>query len=130
MADTAKIDLDVSSHDAQDVQGAWGVDAEFHDTIGFDRIVRQEVKLTDDNPKEVSLGDLPSAALVFVRVTEGNAKVRARLTGPDGTDQAISCDPVGFIISMSAPYTAIELTRAAGTASTVRVRVALGAPPA
>ncbi len=127
MADTANITVRVESHDATDTKGTWGVDAEYEATEGFDRVTRGEVVLTDDNPKSISFADLPSAAMVFLRATGG--KVRARLTSPDGAAQAAPVDPVHFTISMSAPFTAIDLTRVAGSGATVRVRYALGAPP-
>lgn len=128
MADTANIALRVESHDAADIGGTWGIDAQYEAIETFDRVTREVVVLTDDNPKAVPLGDMASAALVFLRVESGG-KVRARFTTTDGAQQSIAIDPVGFIVSLSVPVTAIDLTRPAG-AGTVRVRVALGAPPA
>jgi hypothetical protein len=128
MADTADITLRIVSRDsAADSAGAWGTVAEYEATEGFDRIERGEVEITDDNPKAVSLGDLPSAAMMFLRVTSGG-KVRARVTSADGAIQSVPVDPVGFLVSMSVPITAIDLTRVAGSGVTVRVRFSLGAP--
>lgn len=81
-----------------------------------------EFELTDDSPVSVPLAALARAHAVFLRSTGG--KVRARLTSADGSSQAIPVDPVMFVISESVPFTALDLTRAAGVQVTVRVLLA------
>lgn len=81
-----------------------------------------EFELTDDSPVSVPLAALAKAHVVFLHVTGG--KVRARLTSADGSSQAIPVDPVLYVQSESVPFTALDLTRAAGTHVTVRVLLA------
>lgn len=126
MSEVARIDLALSSHNPERSRG-WGTDPSFQATEAFDRVHRTEVVLDDGNPKTVSFGDLETASLVIIEAIGG--KVRARLTSADGDDSPIPVDPVIWILSRSVPYTALDLTRAAGLTSDVRVLITLGAPP-
>lgn len=127
MPDTAQIALRVTSRDTADTDGSWDLGLEYEATETFDRVTRDVVDLDDDDPHAVAFGDLPSAALVFLKAIGG--KCRARITTTDGATQSIPIDPVGFLVSLSVPVTAIDLTRVAASGVTVRVRVALGATP-
>lgn len=127
--DVANLNLSVLSHAADDPGASWGQDAAFEAVEAFDRVARAEYTLDTDATTTVSLASLglASASMVFVKAIGG--RVRVRLTSANGTLQALpDADPVAFILSRHMPITAIDLTRPAGS-STVRVRVALGAPP-
>lgn len=81
-----------------------------------------EFELTDDSPVSVPLAALSRAHAVFVKTVGG--KVRVRLTSADGSSQAIPVDSMLLLISESVPFTAIDITRAAGVPVTVRVLLA------
>jgi hypothetical protein len=76
--------------------------------------------LTDDTPVSVSFDGMTGINAVRI---EASGKVRARLTSADGTQQAISVDPILILISESVPYTALDLTRVAGAATEVTVLI-------
>lgn len=125
MTDLADITLCVTAARSFTSSEVGGCYAKFSATEGFDRIETRTVDLDTDSPESVAFGDLPSASLVYLYAIGG--KVRARLTSADGTQQSIPVDPLGFIVSLTVPITAIDLTRAAGS-PTVRVCATLGAP--
>jgi hypothetical protein len=77
------------------------------------------VSLTVDTPVVVSLGGLTGANFVMLRATGG--KVKARFTSSDGTTQALPVDPLLILKCDSVDITAIDLTRIAGTPTTVEV---------
>lgn len=79
----------------------------------------QDVELTADAPAAVSFGGVASAHVVVLKAVGG--KVRARLTSPDGIQQAVPFDTYLILMSESVPVTALDLTRVAGTATSVRV---------
>lgn len=78
-----------------------------------------EVDLTVDSAVAVTYGGVTNAHLVILKAVGG--KVRARLTSADGAIQAVPFDTYFFLFSESVPITAIDLTRTAGTVTTVRV---------
>lgn len=125
MTDTAAIALQVTAVRAATSSASASLLAAYAATETFDRIETRYIDLDTDSPKSVAFGDLPSAALVNILSESG--KVRARLTSADGTLAEVPVDPVHFTVSMSVPFTAIDLTRVAG-AGTIRVSVTLGAP--
>lgn len=77
--------------------------------------------LSSDTAQTVSLGSLSAVNVLQLRVV-GN-KVRVRITSSDGTSQAIPVDSFLCIISDSVNITAIDLTRTAGSESTVYVTI-------
>ena len=77
--------------------------------------------LASDSAQTVSLGSLSAVNVLQLRVV-GN-KVRVRITSSDGTSQAIPVDSFLCIISDSVSITAIDLTRTAGSESTVYVTI-------
>jgi hypothetical protein len=125
MADLADIALCVTAARAVTSTSLSGSHAKYEATEAFDRIETRTIDLETDSPESVAFGDLPSAALVMLQSPGG--KVRARLTSADGTLQSVPVDPVAFILSLTVPITAIDLTRVAGS-PTVRVSATLGAP--
>lgn len=83
------------------------------------------VDISDDNALAIALGDMSAGVnVIFIRATGG--KLRARLTSTDGSQQAIPVDPLLFLISESVVATAIDLTRVAGSTTTVTVEIFLG----
>lgn len=79
----------------------------------------QDLDLTGDAPASVSFGGVANAHVVVMKAVGG--KVRARLTSAEGAQQAVPFDTYFILMSESAPITAIDLTRVAGTATSVRV---------
>lgn len=92
------------------------------ETVGLSRMLSATYDLTADSPVTVSMGGLTSAAVVAVKVT--GSKVDATLTSADGTAQTIPVDSLALLISETAPFTALALTRTTGIAA--RVEVFLG----
>lgn len=75
--------------------------------------------LTDDSPVAVAFGGLAAVNFLMVKCLGG--KVRVRVTSTDGSQQAIPVDDLLILKCRSVPITAIDLTRVAGTSTTVEV---------
>lgn len=82
------------------------------------------VDVSDDNPKTVNFGGLAGAHVIVIRSNGG--KVRARLTSADGATQAVPVDAIFIVMSTTVPFTALDLTRVAGSGSTLTCKVFLG----
>lgn len=78
-----------------------------------------DVELTVDTPVAVDFGGVTNAHIVILKAVGG--KVRARVSSTDGASQAVPFDTYWILMSESVPVTAIDLTRVAGTPTTVRV---------
>jgi hypothetical protein len=74
--------------------------------------------LESGSPVNVSFGGLASAGVVVLRCT---GKILARLTSANGAQQVVPVDSLLVLLSGSVPITAIDLTRAASTATLVQV---------
>lgn len=81
-----------------------------------------EVLLSTDSPVAVAFGGVVNANIIILKAIGG--KVRARLTSTDGSTQAVPFDTYLILMSDSVAVTAIDLTRVAGTETTVRVFLA------
>lgn len=77
------------------------------------------VNLDADGAESVSFGDLDEAHVIILRAVGG--KVMARFTSADGATQAVPFDEFFAVISSSVPFTALDLTRVAGTSTKVNV---------
>lgn len=77
--------------------------------------------LSADSAQTVALGALTEINVLQIRVV-GN-KVRVRITSSDGTSQAIPVDSFLCIVSDSVSITAVDLTRTAGSETTVYVTI-------
>lgn len=77
--------------------------------------------LSADSAQTVALGALTEINVLQIRVV-GN-KVRVRITSSDGTTQAIPVDSFLCIVSDSVSITAVDLTRTAGSETTVYVTI-------
>jgi hypothetical protein len=82
----------------------------------------EDVTLDVDTPIAVPFGGVINAHIIILKATGG--KVKARVTSADGAVQAIPFDTYWILMSESVPITAIDLTRVAGTLTTVRVFLA------
>ena len=67
--------------------------------------------------------DLTGATNVHALAILADAKVRVRITSADGATQAVPVDGLLLLFSKSVPITAIDLTRVAGVATSVRVLI-------
>lgn len=79
-----------------------------------------EPDLLVDAPVPVGFGGVTNAAVVIISTVNG-AKVTARITSADGTEQSIPIDDTLILICRSVPVTAIDLTRLPATATKVKV---------
>jgi hypothetical protein len=77
------------------------------------------VTLDTDSPVSVSFGGVVNANIVILKAIGG--KVRARITSSEGSAQAVPFDTYWILMSDTSPVTAFDLTRVAGTLTTVRV---------
>ena len=83
--------------------------AKYYDTI----------TLSGDSPVTVNFGGVTNGHVVILKAT--GAKVRARITSADGSQQAVPFDSFFSNICRTVPITAIDLTRTAGILTTVDV---------
>ena len=87
-------------------------------TINFD--------LTSDSPQAVNLAQFANGVTVIFCETSGGY-VDLTLTSADGTAQVIPVGPMAIICStMGKPYTAISITRQAGTEVFAQLYLAYG----
>ncbi len=77
--------------------------------------------LSADSAQTVALGALSEVNVLQIRVV-GN-KIRVRITSTDGSTQAIPVDSFLCIVSDSVSITAVDLTRTAGSETTVYVTI-------
>ena len=77
-----------------------------------------DVALDADPVEAVPFGDVTSAHVVMIKTTK---KVTVRLTSSEGALQIVPVDSILQLISESVPYTAIDLQRVAGQATSVKV---------
>ena len=82
----------------------------------------EDISLTVDTAVTVPFSTLAEAYVVTLKPSR---KVTARFTSADGTTQAIPVDKFFMLINSSSnPITALDLTREAGQATTVKVTLA------
>ncbi len=89
-----------------------------NETVLLARKQYADVALEADAPESVPFGDVTSANVVLIKA---NRKVTVRLTSSEGTTQILPVDSILYLISESVPYTAIDLTRVVGQATSVKV---------
>lgn len=98
---------------------AQSAEAPIDETVSLKSRTYVEVELTADTPIAVPFGGVTNANVIIMKALGG--KVRARVTSADGATQAVPFDTYWILMSDSVAVTAIDLTRVAGTATTVRV---------
>jgi hypothetical protein len=76
-------------------------------------------ELDADDPVNVQFGGVTNAQVLFIKAVGG--KVRVRITSADGATQAIPVSDMLYLECVDVPITAIDLTRVAGTETTVEV---------
>ena len=89
------------------------------DTIRLTKRHSTVMDLTSDSAASIGFGGLTNAHVISIRASGG--KIRVRLTSTDGSTQAIPVDPYVLVLCREVPVTAIDLTRVAGTSTTVFV---------
>lgn len=78
-----------------------------------------DLTLEVDTPVVVPFGGVVNAHVLLIKATGG--KVKARFTSADGALQSVPFDTYFILMSEAVPITAIDLTRVAGTVTSVRV---------
>lgn len=78
-----------------------------------------QYSLAADAAQAVGLGGLTNVNVLVVKAVGG--KVRVRITSTDGSQQAIPVDSLLVLLTSAVAITAIDLTRVAGTLTTVTV---------
>jgi hypothetical protein len=74
--------------------------------------------LTADAAQVVSFGGCAHGNVLVVKALGG--KVRLRITSADGSQQAVPVDSFLVLISLSVPFTAVDITREAGVETFVQ----------
>lgn len=87
----------------------------------LDKFALIPIDLDSDGAVTVNFNGMGEIHALFI-IADG--KVTGALTSADGTDQAISIDPIFFVMSLSSPYTGLKLTRVAGSANSIKVLAA------
>lgn len=110
------------SYNATPLGGAASLDPSIDATISEQMALQAKfvanLDLTVDTPVAVPFGTVGNAHVVVLKAT---GKVSARLTSADGSTQVVPFDTVLIVMCQSVPFTAIDLTRVAATATVVRV---------
>jgi len=98
---------------------AQNVEAVIDESVTLEAKQLSEQRLTVDTPVPVDFGGVVNANVVVMKAIGG--KVTARFTSADGATQSVPFDTYLILMSDAVPITAIDLTRVAGTDTTVRV---------
>jgi len=106
--------------------GCPSVECAISEVVQLERYHVDQIQLSGDTPVAVNFGGITNAAVIVVKVT--GAKVRVRLTSADGSAQCVPVDDWFAVVCQTVPVTAIDVTRAAGGATT-DVCVFLGEQP-
>ncbi len=101
--------------------GAPALEASFCESMYLAQREIVQYTLIADSVQAVSFGGVTDANVAIIT---SNRKVKVRLTSADGATQSVPCDGTMILISKTVPFTAIDLTRVAGTDT--RVRIFLG----
>ena len=98
--------------------GVPSVGVPLNESIELQQAITTRVVLSSDSPVAVGLNGMSGVHAIQLRA---DGKVRARLTSADGSQQAIPVDKLLVLISESVPFTALDLTRVAGTETIIDV---------
>jgi len=99
--------------------GLGGIETPLSECVVLDQKVLRDYVLTSDAPVDVDFGNVPSAHVLIVKSVGG--KVRVRITTADGATQAVPVDSLLILLSLSVPFTAVDLMRVVGTRTIVQV---------
>lgn len=123
MADSFKL---VGSYDVQPLSNplsfAASITAPINEARTIDAKVLTDVLLAADAPESVAFGDVTNANIVILKAIGG--PVVARITSAAGALKEVPFDTYLILMSETVAITAITLTRAPGTETTVRVFLA------
>lgn len=120
MADLFKASGDISTETVAGLtSGVPQVVAHISESVYLVNKAVGHYELSADAPVNVGFGGLTAAHVVMVKTTGG--KVRVRYTSSDGATQAVPVDDFMLLITESVGVTALDLTRVAGTSTTVDV---------
>lgn len=98
---------------------AQNVEATIDESVTLEHRQTTDPTLTVDTAVVVPFGSVTNANVIIMKAVGG--KVRARLTSADGSTQSVPFDTYFILMTDTVPVTAIDLTRVAGTETTVRV---------
>jgi hypothetical protein len=98
--------------------GAPSIEALLDESLLLARKLTQRLDLTVDTPVTISFGGLTKAHVIIIRA---DAKVKLRLTSADGSTQAVPVEPLFIAMSQTVQFTALDITRVAGQATSVEV---------
>lgn len=120
MADTFKLSGEFSSSTtAGDPSGELELSSIVEEAVSLANKAVGRYDLTSDAEQSVNLGGLSGVNVLVVKATGG--KVKVKLTSADGSAQAVPVDGFAILISRSVPFTAMSLTRVAGTETIVNL---------
>ena len=120
MTDTFKLSGDYTTDQATGVSsGVAQLAAQIAETVSLVRKSVQRISLGVDTAVTVDLCGLTKVNVLVIKTIGG--KVRLRTTSADGTDQAVPVDSFFTLITESVELTALDLTRVAGTVTTVEL---------
>lgn len=110
------------SYDTKPLSGSLSfaalIDAPINEAVNLEHKSQDEITIIADAPVVVAFGGVTNAHIVIMKAT---GKVVARFTSANGSAQSIPFDTYLIIMSESAPFTAIDLTRVAGVETTVSI---------
>lgn len=105
--------------------GSSAITTRLTEAVVLDLFSRKDYILTADPAVTVEFDSMTRAEVVIVRCS---SKVTVTVTSADGSAQVFPADPLALIISKTVPYTAVTLTRVAGTETTCQVFIGQKTP--
>ena len=118
MPEVAKLSGSLTSLPTYPVVGSARVMIELAQSLSLANSLTSSLSLDTDDPTVLSLGPLATVNVLMLRATGG--KIRVRITSADGTAQSIPTDFL-LLFTGTVGITAIDVTRVAGTPTTVSV---------
>ncbi len=105
--------------------GSSAITTRLTEAVVLDLYSRKDMILAADAAADVEFDSLTQAEVVIVRCS---SKVTVTVTSADGATQVFPADPLAVIISKTVPFTAVSLTRVAGTETTCQVFIGQKTP--
>lgn len=126
MGKALKLDgaVTVTSTDGSDPSGQFSEVAKLTESLGLKNgVPMPDIELTSDAAVPVTFpAGIANVHVVVARTVGGEATLAA--TSSKGSLQAIPVKPLAVLMSTVTPFTALQLTRQAGVAVTVRLFIA------
>lgn len=116
--------LSVESLDGSEPSGQFADVAKLEEALGLKNgVVMPDIELTSDAAVPVTFpAGIANVHVIVARTVNGEATLAA--TSSKGSLQAIPVKPLAVLMSTVTPFTALQLTRQAGVAVTVRLFIA------